>query len=245
MVLVASGRFDRTADPATGRAAIAYLGPHPRASGTIWPQGTPQLFRVESDPDSEPIATHFHPIDQFQLIVGGTGWLASHPVGIGSLHYADAYRPYGPIEAGRDGLAFLTLRATVDFGAYYMPASRNLLREKAGRQASTPRRRNITVDLLAAADEPAARHGWHPALHKPDGLQVLVVELGANVAAPPVQVGGAGGYLAVLSGAVTVGRHHIGAGGAAFIHADELLDDVVAHQRLGSVISLMQFPATT
>jgi hypothetical protein len=81
----------------------------------------PQVFYVEMvDPESR-INPHFHGVDQFQLIIEGDGTLGKEDVQPGCFHYADAWQPYGPITAGREGLAYLTIRARHDSGAHYMP----------------------------------------------------------------------------------------------------------------------------
>ena len=81
----------------------------------------PQVFYVDMiDPESR-IKPHFHGVDQFQLVVRGWGTLGKEAVQPGCFHYADAWQPYGPITAGRDGLAYLTIRARHDSGAHYMP----------------------------------------------------------------------------------------------------------------------------
>jgi hypothetical protein len=81
----------------------------------------PQVFYVDMvDPESR-IKPHFHGVDQFQLVVRGRGTLGKEAVQPGCFHYADAWQPYGPITAGRDGLAYLTIRARHDSGAHYMP----------------------------------------------------------------------------------------------------------------------------
>jgi hypothetical protein len=81
----------------------------------------PQVFYVDMvDPESR-IKPHFHGVDQFQLVVRGEGTLGKEAVQPGCFHYADAWQPYGPITAGSEGLAYLTLRARHDSGAPYMP----------------------------------------------------------------------------------------------------------------------------
>jgi hypothetical protein len=81
----------------------------------------PQVFLVDMvDPNSR-IKPHFHGVDQFQLVVRGSGSLGKNAVRTGSFHYADAWQPYGPLTAGDEGLAYLTIRARHDSGAHYMP----------------------------------------------------------------------------------------------------------------------------
>jgi hypothetical protein len=87
----------------------------------------PMAFLVEQPPHSI-IKTHFHRIDQWQVVVDGDGLLGSHHVSPVSLHFSAAYSPYGPIKAGENGLSYFTLRADYDRGANYMPDSQKDLR---------------------------------------------------------------------------------------------------------------------
>src|SRR5580692_4578218 len=62
----------------------------------------PLAFLVNGPPRYV-IPAHFHDIDQYQIFVGGHATLGKHDVLPGSIHYADAYTPYGPIVAEDDG----------------------------------------------------------------------------------------------------------------------------------------------
>jgi len=99
------------------------------------PKGTrePQAFLVENTPHRL-LRTHFHDVDQFQVIVSGDGTLGKHPVRPYSMHFARAHTPYGPITAGDKGLAWLTIRARRDAdGAQFLPEKREQLEQAAGR----------------------------------------------------------------------------------------------------------------
>jgi hypothetical protein len=76
------------------------------------PKGTrlPQAFLVEGTPHRV-LRTHYHDVDQFQVIVSGDGTLGKHAVRFGSVHFARAHTPYGPITGGDHGIAWLTIRA--------------------------------------------------------------------------------------------------------------------------------------
>jgi hypothetical protein len=83
------------------------------------------------------IEPHFHGTNQYQLVVDGSCTLGKASLSPGAFHYADAYTPYGPIVAGKDGLAFFTLRQTAYAGAHEMPGSKALMKKKAGRNFIT------------------------------------------------------------------------------------------------------------
>ena len=74
---------------------------------------SPQGFLIESSPNRL-LRTHFHEVDQFQVIVAGDGTLAKHDLTYGGVHFARAFTPYGPIMNGKGGLSFLTLRSRRD-----------------------------------------------------------------------------------------------------------------------------------
>ncbi len=181
----------------------AYLGPVPEVATDApgYGDGTPQAFMVEMGAATAPLRTHFHVVDQFQVVVHGSGMIGRHPLGPGAVHYADALHPYGPLAAGPDGLAYLTLRARSDTGAWFTPDRRDDL---AARRAGEPRaanRRNVSVDVDAAT----ARPGVSDLVEDPDGLRIASVALGEREAAT-VQVGGSGAYAVVLTGALEPAR---------------------------------------
>jgi hypothetical protein len=79
------------------------------------------------------IEPHFHRVDQFQVVVQGDATIGKHPMPLGSVQYVDGYTPYGPVRCGSSGMTFVFLRARADIGALYMPASRQEMVRKAGR----------------------------------------------------------------------------------------------------------------
>src|SRR5476649_941536 len=90
-----------------------FLGPLPDN------QDFPQAFLVESE--GERLArAHFHTVDQWQIFVGGNGKMGKHDVAPVTIHYANAFTPYGPLNPGPQGLAYMTLRPKYDPGAQYL-----------------------------------------------------------------------------------------------------------------------------
>lgn len=84
----------------------------------------PHAYLVEQ-PAGAVIRPHFHAIDQFQVVVHGSGLLGRKPVGPVTVHYADAYTGYGPIEAHDEGIFYFSLRPGFDRGARYLPETRD------------------------------------------------------------------------------------------------------------------------
>ena len=71
----------------------------------------PTAFLVEYDPDRFSNA-HYHPLDQFQVLVKGKGTFGRHDISPYSVHFSRAFTPYGPLHSDKEaGWAFLTLRS--------------------------------------------------------------------------------------------------------------------------------------
>jgi hypothetical protein len=86
--------------------------------------GGRQAFLVEQK--SPELRAHFHEVDQFQVVVGGTGALGSDAVAAGAIHYTDGFTVYGPIRTtDPSGVSYFTLRAHSTVGANFMPESRH------------------------------------------------------------------------------------------------------------------------
>ena len=99
-------------------------------------QGSNQPQANLNHPDPGVIAgTHFHEVDQFQVVVGGTGKIGRHPLAPYSVHFARAYTPYGPLESlPGEGLQFLVLRCRYDPGSRRLPKAQELLDRVSNRQ---------------------------------------------------------------------------------------------------------------
>jgi rubredoxin len=94
----------------------------------------PQCFLVENTPHRV-LRTHYHDVDQFQVIMSGGGTLGKHAVRPYTVHFARAHTPYGPITAGASGIAWLTIRARRDAeGAQFLPEKRAQLEQAVGRR---------------------------------------------------------------------------------------------------------------
>src|SRR3954469_18769616 len=62
----------------------------------------PQAFLIESTP-GRVLPTHFHEVDQFQVVVSGSGTLSKHALSTPGVHFARGFTPYGPIRNGAEG----------------------------------------------------------------------------------------------------------------------------------------------
>lgn len=177
----------------------SYLGPLPAGDVDTtagFPRRGPQAYLVAHGREVAPLRTHFHRVDQFQLVDRGAGRLGREAVTAGSVHYADGWTPYGPLgPEAVEGLGYVTLRARAETGLYAMPDRRDRLRAAlAEGPRSAAERRSLTFELRPPG--PAA--GWVDVQRDPDGLRVAhrAVDAGAPLAVG--EVAGAGAFLAIL-----------------------------------------------
>lgn len=124
---------------------------------------------------SNPVPTHCHTVDQFQVMFGVAGarfrTKAIPPV---LVHYADAYSVYGPITTDDQTLQFLTLRAVEGAGILHMPADRDKIPRRGGRQVSaTP----PAIDSDHEASGVVVEYVIGP---EDDGLAAYLITAGAH-----------------------------------------------------------------
>lgn len=179
-----------------GRESIGYLGPHPTEE-QLAPHPGPQAFLVKMPPDSE-IGPHFHAVDQFQIVTHGSGRVGHDTVGLTDAHYADAYKVYGPVIAGPDGLDYWVLRAEADNGAYYMPESRKDRQRSRGRHA--------IVRDVAGSDQ----------LQEADGLHCAFVGLSSGEQFDTAHTAGLTTFVLVEEGNCLLSDETVQAGGLLY-----------------------------
>jgi hypothetical protein len=200
----------------------------------------PMAYLVEQDPNSH-LRPHFHEADQFQVVVAGGGTLGRHAVGPVSVHYTNAYTPYGPIDAGPEGVHYFTLRNGWDGGAKYLPESRERLaaRPRPPRSAvAGPVEVPTEAAMLARADvacKPVIDPSW-------DGLGAWLVTVprGRAMAAPDATKGN-GQFWLVLSGAVVHGTQRLDPNSCIFVSHDQAPPSLLAGSQ-GAALLIVQFP---
>ena len=98
----------------------------------------PQVYMNNVDPGIT-LAAHFHRIDQFQVFFGTEGArFQRKPIPSVFVHYADAFRTYGPFSAAADAsLLYATIRAESDNYGGVMPGARDE-RPYLGRRHHSP-----------------------------------------------------------------------------------------------------------
>src|SRR4029077_6437799 len=105
--------------------------------GTISPDAIyelPQACLSQGDPGRSS-STHFHVVDQFQVVVGGKGTLGRPALSPYSVHFARAYTPYGPLVSdAQTGVTYFVIRARSDQGAQRLPEKKDKLAYMPDRQ---------------------------------------------------------------------------------------------------------------
>ena len=178
----------------------------------------PQAFLVEQEPGAI-VHPHFHHVDQFQVVVGGSGTIGKHPVGPISAHFAAAHTGYGPITPGPQGLHYFSLRASADCtGAQYLPGARERMR--------TVPRRNIFAPAITPTP-PAGHDRADPVrvetlLEEADGLSFRYVRIAPDTDAVIDGMAlGAGQSILVTQGAVRHEGAVLSSLGALFVPPDQ------------------------
>ena len=156
----------------------------------------PLAFLVQGPP-AYVIPPHFHTVDQYQIFVGGSATLGKHAVLAGSVHYADAYTPYGPIAATAEGFDYLTLRPKSILGYHEMPEGGPLL--KPVNEARGRRGRMLVADIQAGTQDT----GGAALFEEADGVAAWRLSAAPNAPLPDPHVNHGGAYYVVLDGEVT------------------------------------------
>ena len=144
-------------------------------------------------------AAHFHEVDQFQVIMEGSGDFGRHPVKPYHVHFSRAYTPYGPLISAKDtGWGFIVLRSRLDSGAQRFPDSREKLKRIANRkpwqvtaEARFPQATTgvATLDIEEIKDE--------------QGLYTCTITMAPGTRTmTPDQDGGDGQYVIAVKGSV-------------------------------------------
>jgi hypothetical protein len=201
----------------------------------------PQGFLVEYVPEAPEqdgrftmVAPHFHLVRQFQVIVDGDApTIGKHAVAPFDFHYTDPSTPYGPIDAGKGGIAFFTLRPRADTGAYYMPGSREDMSQHAGR--------NVVVPLAHHLDAPAGEPVDLIAPHA-DGLASFLLTLRPDeTQAGPDPAGSGGQYHLIARGSVVHDGRELPPLSLIWVEADGERAALTAGPD-GAAVVVLQFP---
>ncbi len=172
---------------------------------------------------------HFHDVNQFQIVIGGTARVGKHEVARGSVHYVDAGTPYGPIMSGDEGFSYFTLRQTAPAGYYIMPGARHLMKRKAGR------------NLIAEAGFGPDQSGSVELFSKPDGLSACQLTAAAGMALPIPDIRHGGAFTVILDGEVTLDGQTYPERSCIQIGADDGIPAMIVGKD-GATAMFMSFP---
>jgi hypothetical protein len=204
----------------------------------------PLAFLIEMTPDSV-LPPHFHPVDQYQVFVAGSGFLGKHRTSGLAIHYADRHTAYGPITAGPHGVAYFTLRARTD--------GRGLFLHKPGarEQLQSSKRRFRMVGDLVLAVPPVLAELQQPAnealFSEPhdDGLAAFMLRMGAGMSMQGPNPAGSGGqYYLVVSGSLCRGNEQLPVWSLLFASHHESAPALTAGAT-GAEVLVLQFPTPT
>jgi quercetin dioxygenase-like cupin family protein len=203
-----------------GRVA-SYIG----TAGALAPG--PQAFLVEIGGTIEP---HFHDVDQFQVVVYGKGRLGKKALAPISIHYADAFTPYGPIISD-DGLAYFTLRLAASAGFFAMPGSGDKRKYRQGRNISWAPGGDVSIAYEGGEKDGGPEDGL--------SMRTFVLSAGERWTTPPSD--GGGQYFIVFKGSVTHGAEVLGEMSLIYIDPGDAAAAFVAGGE-GAQVVLLQFP---
>jgi hypothetical protein len=196
-------------------------------------QRGPQAF-TSTTPEHFVFPPHYHLADQCQVFIDGSAKMPAHDVVPVTLHYADAYTPYGPIEVGKGGLTYFNFRSRADVGAQYMPESRKQIAIKGGREIAVSCRLGLGVEVETLRLETLI------------DLQEDNLAAYEMIAAPGVQLidsiaAGSGRFLLVLDGELELAGKTLSKHSVAYAAAGDRFGRRVAGPAGAHVVEI-QFP---
>jgi hypothetical protein len=156
----------------------------------------PQAFLVEIQSPGGTISPHFHDVDQFQVVIDGSGAIGKRKVEAVVAQYANAYTAYGPIVAD-DHLSYFTLRLAASGAFFPMPGSGSKIPKGVAR-------RNV-VSSACLGSIPTVADQTDLTTPSEDGMQIESVRIPPNQQAYGAQGNGGGQYYVVCSGSLVHG----------------------------------------
>jgi len=164
----------------------------------------PQSHYTEMDANGV-IVPHFHQVNQFQIMVSGTGSIGRNALPLVGLHYADRHTAYGPINAGPYGLGLFTIRAQSDPGAIYLdqPGYKERLKPSKKRYLLAENIPLSTACVLENRSEAALESVLEKATDVGDGLGAFMLRMGADMKSTGPDPRNTGGqYYLILNGSL-------------------------------------------
>ncbi len=187
---------------------------------------------------SKQSAAHFHQVDQFQVIMEGSGDFGRHPVKPYCVHFSRAHTPYGPLQADKKtGWGFIVLRSRFDPGAQRFPQCLDQLKQ-------VPNRRpwQVTKDVSFPAPNGGVGVQEVPEIHDDQGLFTRTVAMVPNARMTmPDPSTGDGQYVVVVKGSLLHEGKEKPAPAVVFVKRDEPAFEIRAGAQ-GLEAILLGFP---
>jgi rubredoxin len=200
----------------------------------------PTAFLAQYPPD-EHSSAHYHAVDQFQILVKGSGDLGRHSVKPYYLHFSRAYTPYGPLHSDAvTGWTFMTLRARFDAGAQRLSDKLEVLK-------AIPHRRpwQVTTQAVFPPESGAVSYQPMPEVSDDNGLSACAFTMapqGRTTA--PSAADSDGLYIVALHGSLLYGGVEKQAMTVVFVKPDEPAFEMVAGAA-GCQGLILKFPRVT
>jgi hypothetical protein len=164
----------------------------------------PQAFLSRGEPGRSS-RTHFHALNQFQVIVQGGVKVGRHELMAPGVHFARAYTPYGPLVSSDRGMTHLTLRPYHDpRGAQRIPDQQTMLLSLSDRRPWQVFKSGVSFPVLSSdTSEPGGGTQLIPGMQTSDGMSAFALSIGPNGSAmAPDQKNTGGQYLVVFNGSL-------------------------------------------
>jgi len=186
------------------------------------------------------IRAHFHPVDQFQILIGAPGGrYQGHDLPDFTVHYADAYSTYGPLVGEDPPMRFFTLRTEPSAFQATMPDDRSKLAWRGRRN------RHVEFERLATTEIPAAGAvEFAPIWERDDdGLEALAIAAGPDTKITlPDTHGTNGQFVFVADGWVEVNGKKCDVESLGWQDASEPSAELTAGST-GARVFVMKFPS--
>lgn len=205
------------------------------------PSLSPTVFMVEM-PANSSTPPHFHRNNQFQVVVKGGGVIGPHPLGEITVHYAGAYTGYGPLNAGDQGLSYITLRPVFETGAQWIPQKRDQMVRGPKHQTTGPITQLTGAGALQALQAVVAEDLFEKKGEPATVPVARIYRLPPNVrmAAPSPQ-GSGGQFYLVIGGSMAHQGQSLAEWEQVFVSAEETGFEIAA-EGAGLEVLLLQFP---
>ena len=178
-------------------------------------QHCPQSYLIQQLPNiTNPL--HFHTQNQFQVFIEGSGHFGRHSIRPYVVHYAGAYTGYGPIVAGPEGVQYLTLRASRDLGAQFLPVKMESLKKGPKHHYTSPPIPANALRELGALNQVDLT--W---IHQENTLGIGVLKMPTDsdyFLGMPSQI--AGIFIIVMQGAIAIETTILQKNENLYIHPD-------------------------